>query len=135
MKTRSRLFVLSVTLAALGLVVPLAWAGPGAQSKDAKVDVTGEWVFQVDTAVGSGSPTFTFKQEGEKLTGHYKGAFGEADLKGTVKGNAISFSFDADAGGTPITITYTGTVEKDTVKGTVKLGDLGDGTFSGKRTK
>jgi hypothetical protein len=30
-------------------------------------------------------------------------------------------------------VTYSGTVEKDTMKGTVKLGDLGEGTFKGTR--
>ena len=51
-----------------------------------KVNVTGTWVFQVETSAGAGSPTMTFKQEGEALTGKYSGQLGEADLKGTVKG-------------------------------------------------
>ena len=46
-------------------------------------DVTGTWDFSVDLDAGSGNPTFTFKQSGEKLTGHYSGALGEADLAGT----------------------------------------------------
>lgn len=95
-------------------------------------NVTGEWQFQVETANGSGTPTFTFKQEGEKLTGTYKGQFGEAPLTGTVKGNAISFSFkvaDLDAA-----LNYSGTIEsKDTMKGKVDFGDLGSGTWTGKR--
>ena len=53
--------------------------------------MTGKWVFKVETAAGSGTPTMTFKQEGEKLTGHYSGQLGEADLTGTVKGEAIEF--------------------------------------------
>ena len=40
-----------------------------ATSAQNKVDVTGTWLFQVETSGGSGSPTFTFKQEGETLTG------------------------------------------------------------------
>ena len=50
------------------------------------VNVTGTWAFSVTTGQGSGNPTMTFKQDGEKLTGHYSGTFGEADFTGTVKG-------------------------------------------------
>jgi hypothetical protein len=57
---------------------------PPASSNQA-INVTGSWVFEVETGQGNGSPSFTFKQEGEKLTGRYKGTFGEADLSGTVK--------------------------------------------------
>jgi hypothetical protein len=96
-------------------------------------NITGKWVFDVQTDQGSGSPVFTFKQEGEKLTGRYQGTFGEADLTGTVKGNAVSFAFKADAQGTAVEITYKGTIEKDTIKGTLDLGGLATGTFTGKR--
>jgi hypothetical protein len=30
-------------------------------------------------------------------------------------------------------VTYSGTVEKDTMKGTATFGDFGDGTFTGKK--
>ena len=95
-----------------------------------KVDVTGTWVFQVETSGGSGSPTFTFKQEGETLTGKYSGQFGEADIKGTVKGNQIEFSFNAEGAGK---ITYSGTIENGTMKGKVNLGDQASGTWTAKR--
>src|SRR5678816_27545 len=68
---------------ALVLAISLAGRAP------VQVDVTGTWDFQVETPQGSGTPVFTFKQEGEKLTGQYKGLLGEAALTGTVKGNEI----------------------------------------------
>ena len=81
-------------LAAVGAIVMLVCvalaAGIAAQ---AKVDVTGKWAFNVETGAGAGAPTMTFKQDGEKLTGHYTGTFGESDLTGTVKGAEIAFSF------------------------------------------
>jgi len=103
----------------------------GAQSSD-KVDVTGTWAFAVETSQGSGSPTFTFKQDGEKLTGQYKGAFGEAPLTGTVKGNAIEFSFKV-TGQLEATITYKGTMEKSSGKGTLSIPEVGSGTWTAKR--
>src|SRR5881394_3113448 len=109
-------------------------AAPAAAGQASKVDVTGKWAFAVETSAGSGTPTITLKQDGEKLTGHYSGQLGEADLTGTVKGKAITFTFTVDVQGNSIAAAYTGTVEsKDAMKGTVSYAGLGDGSFTGKR--
>ena len=101
-----------------------------------KIDLTGDWVFEVQTDQGTGSPTFAFKQAGDKLTGKYKGLFGEADLTGTVTGKTFKFSFSADAQGTQVTVTYEGEIESNSAgKGKVDLGAVGSGTFTGTRTK
>lgn len=99
------------------------------------VNVTGSWVFDVQTGGGSGQPTITFKQDGEKLTGHYSSqTLGEADLTGTVKGNAIQFTFNASAQGQQIDVNYAGTVDGNTMKGTVNMaGGQLTGTFTGKK--
>ena len=97
-------------------------------------DITGKWVFEVQTSAGAGNPTLEFKQEGEKLTGHYSGQLGEADLKGTVKGKTVEFSFTSMVQGYSIEAVYSGTLDgKDSMKGTVSLKGLGDGTFTGKK--
>ena len=98
------------------------------------VNITGVWNFAVETSAGSGSPTFTFKQDGENLTGTYKGQFGEAPLTGTVKGADVKFTIKVNAQGQDVTITYAGKVEgKDSMKGTASLGEFGEGTFTAKR--
>ena len=61
-------------------------------------DISGKWTFNVETAAGSGTPTFVFKQAGEKLTGTYNGTFGSAELTGTVKGSDVEFTFEANVG-------------------------------------
>ena len=105
-----------------------------AVAQGARVDVTGTWTFTVQTSAGAGTPTITLKQDGEKLTGHYAGQLGEADLTGTVKGQDIVFSFTVDAQGTALKNTYTGTIEgKDSLKGTVDIAGLATGTFTAKR--
>ena len=103
------------------------------QGSDTKVDVTGTWSFQVESEAGTGTPTMTFKQDGEKLSGHYSGQLGEAPLAGTMKGNAIEFTIDVSVQGTDVHIVYSGTVEKDSMKGKVKFGDLGEGSFTAKK--
>jgi hypothetical protein len=104
-------------------------------AQDAKVDVTGKWLFEVTTSAGSGTPTVTLKQDGEKLTGHYSSAqLGEADLTGSVKGREIAFAFKASVLDMSIDVSYAGTIEgTDAMKGKVSLGGLGDGTFTAKR--
>lgn len=99
--------------------------------KLATVNVTGVWNVTVEFSGGSGNPVFTFKQDGEKLTGRYAGAFGEADVTGTIKGHDIRFSVTtADQGVHEI---YEGTVDGDTMKGKFTLPGMGDGTFTGTR--
>jgi hypothetical protein len=110
-----------------------AAAAPSSSDKGGdKVEVTGDWSVAVETEAGSGNPSFTFKQEGEKLTGKYKGLLGEFDLTGTVKGDKIEFSFKA-TGQVEGVVTYAGTTDGKTMKGKVSLAGLGEGTFSGKK--
>lgn len=116
-----------------------ASAGPRALStersrQDKPQDVAGAWALTVETSQGTGTPSLTLKQDGEVLTGSYSSTvFGEQQVTGTIKGNAISFGFTGSMEGTTFTVTYTGTVEKDTMKGKVVIGDLGEGTFTGKK--
>ena len=121
--------ILIVTAA---LVACVSWT---LAAQDAKIDLTGKWTFTVQTDAGTGEPTVTLKQDGEKLTGHYSSqVLGEADLTGTVKGQQIQFTFTANAQGTSLEVKYSGTIEnKDALKGSVDLGGLGSGTFTAKR--
>ena len=77
---------LAIALEVCGIVALTAWTGSNAAAQGGRVDVTGKWVFTVQTDAGSGTPTVTLKQEGEKLSGHYSSQnLGEAELTGTVK--------------------------------------------------
>lgn len=104
-------------------------------SAQAKIDITGKWMFDVQTDAGTGTPTVTFKQDGEKLSGHYSSqTLGEADLSGSVKGDKVHFTFMADLGGQAAPVTYDATVQgKDAMKGTIDIAGLATGTFTGKR--
>jgi hypothetical protein len=93
-------------------------------------NVTGVWAFTVTTDQGGGNPTLTFKQDGEKLTGKYEGQLGNADLTGSVKGDAITFTFTVDVQGQQAPVTYKGTVEKNTMKGTLDIAGMVNGTFT-----
>ena len=122
MKILRRLFITMLASAAL--------AG-AALAADA--NVAGEWDFTVETQAGTGTPHFSLKQDGTAVTGTYKGQLGEAPVTGTVKGNELTINFKVNAQGTDLAITYSGTVEGDAIKGKVSLGELGEGTFTGKK--
>ena len=115
--------VLTVVVVAFGLLSTAQLAAQG-------INVTGEWAFTVETDQGGGTPMITFKQDGEKLTGKYAGQLGNADLTGTVKGNAIHFTFTIDVQGQQAPVTYDGTVEKNTMKGKLDIGGMVNGTFT-----
>ena len=95
-------------------------------------DISGKWIFDVATDAGSGSPTFVFKQAGEKLTGTYTGLFGTAELNGTVKRDDIEFSFEAGTADQKAKIVYKGKIESASkMKGSADLGGMGSGTWTG----
>ena len=83
-------------------------------------DISGTWKFTVETNQGTRIlPTAVFQQNGDKLTGTFNSQIlGEVKLTGSVKGNAVEFSF-AGADGQTIQASYKGTIESSTaMKGT-----------------
>jgi hypothetical protein len=101
-----------------------------------KFDLSGQWTFNVQTDQGSGTPTITLKQDGDKLTGKYQGQLGDGDITGTVSGKTFKFSFGGNAQGQAFTVTYDGEIESnESVKGTVDLAGMATGTFTGKKNK
>lgn len=115
----------------------LAFASPVlfADATAAPVNVAGEWKFQVETGQGTGTPSFTLKQDGGNVTGDYKGAFGEAPVTGTVKHQTLTLQLKVSGQGQSIVVEYVGTVDGDKIKGKVRLGDFGEGNFTGERVK
>jgi hypothetical protein len=135
MKNLPRLLVTSFILFAVGVLraedKPAKPAAPAAPAP--ALSVAGTWNLQIQTDQGTGTPSFTFIQDGEKLTGQYKGMFGEAPVTGTLKGGEIKFSIKVSGQGQEFVIAYSGTVSGDTMQGTVKFGDQGEGRFTGKK--
>jgi hypothetical protein len=113
--------------------VAVAVLAAGSALRAQGVDLTGAWIFNVTTDAGGGTPTVTFKQAGEKLTGHYSSmVFGEVDFTGEVKGKEFMFKFMSEMGD----VIYKGTIESaNSLKGTGDLGGVGAATFTAERKK
>jgi hypothetical protein len=94
-------------------------------------DISGTWKLTVTTTAGTGTPTLVVVQKGEALTGTYTGRFGESQITGTLKDDAIDFSFDASGPMGSAHVTYTGKVAGDTMSGNMQMGAMAGGTFTG----
>ena len=92
----------------LGLLLALAMAA----------DISGKWTGDMPGRGGdTTATTFTFKADGEKLTGSMTGPQGEIPLQeGKIAGSQISFSTTLDFGGNTIKILYKGTMSGDQMK-------------------
>jgi hypothetical protein len=127
MKRLRKQFITTITISAAAFMLAVLTAG--AQT----TNVSGNWKLTFETQNGPASPSVVLKQEGEKLTGTYKGRFGESPLEGAVKGKDIKFTVKVNAQGQEIVVEYSGAVEGDTMKGKVKIGDMGEADFTGKK--
>jgi hypothetical protein len=112
----------------------------GVTAAAAAADVTGSWTAEFDSPVGVQKYVYTFKVEGEKLTGAAAAErMGEKSTvtltDGTVKGDQISFTEPLDFQGQKMSITYTGTIAGDEIKFTRKVGDFGTEELVAKRKK
>ena len=101
-------------------------------------DFSGEWTAAIQTEVGVQNYTFTFKVDGEKLTGRAKSAFANADTEiseGVVKGDDITFVENLNYEGMPLRIVYKGKIAGDGIKFSRNVAEIADEPFVAKRSK
>ena len=105
-------------------------------------DVTGTWKSEFDSQIGHQKYTFTFKQDGTKLTGKANSEVGdrkrEAELKeGKVDGDTISFFEMVSIQDNDIRISYTGKCSTDgnEIKFTREVGEFGKTDIVAKRER
>jgi hypothetical protein len=82
-------------------------------------DVSGKWVAQMPGRGGqTREATFTFKADGEMLTGTVSGPRGNAMeiSEGKITGDEISFSQTMEMNGNQMKLHYKGTVSGDQIK-------------------
>jgi hypothetical protein len=109
----------------LGLAIS-AWA----------TDITGKWTATFNTQVGEQHYTYTFKVDGEKLTGTAKSDNGTVAIEnGTVKGDDVSFVENLDYQGQKLAITYAGKISGDEIKFTRDVAGAAKEDLVAKRVK
>jgi hypothetical protein len=122
------------SLAARGLLAGVVLASLAAGvAATTLVDVTGQWNVSLELGSIAGHPTLDLKQEGEKLTGTYRGRYGAFKLEGSVKDNKIGFTVAMTAEGQETSGYFAGVVDGDSMSGTVEFEGAGEGTWSATR--
>ncbi len=100
---RHTLLTCAILLALTGIA---AWAA----------DVTGVWTGTASGGDGDYALTYTFKQDGQKLTGTITGPTDPIQIQdGKVEGDKISFWVQVDMGGGVVKFTSTGTIKGDEI--------------------
>jgi hypothetical protein len=81
-------------------------------------DISGNWKGTAEGPNGAIERTFTFKQDGAKLTGETNSQYtGKSEITdGKVEGDAISFSITAKIQDNEMKLTYKGKITGDTIK-------------------
>jgi hypothetical protein len=96
--------------------------------------VDGTWKLIVNTPMGAQESTLNLTSSGGTLTGTQAAPNGgSASIEeGSVNGDQVSWKASIQRP-MPMTLTFNGTVEGDTISGTVKLGMFGSAGFTGSR--
>jgi opacity protein-like surface antigen len=120
----------------LTAIAALALAAAGALAAAAP-DISGTWSTSFDSAVGVQTYTYTFKVEGDKLTGHAKSNLGEGPLTdGKVENGTVKFVENLDYQGMALQISYEGKiVSGDEISFKRDVGGQGGEEFVAKREK
>ena len=100
----------------------------------APANVAGHWSVSLELGSIVGHPTLDLKQDGEKLTGTYRGRYGASPLEGAVEENQLGFTVTMTAEGQETSGYFSGTVDGDRMSGSVEFEGAGDGTWSATRT-
>jgi hypothetical protein len=81
----------------------------------ADANVAGPWNIKVSGDAGTADQKIDLKQDGNKISGTFKGPRQSGTIAGTVDGNNIKFRVKAF-----VPMDYVGTIEGDTMKGTLR---------------
>lgn len=95
--------------------------------------VAGQWQVFLELGSITGRPTLDLKQDGEKLTGTYRGRYGVSPLEGAVKEKQIGFTVTMTAEGQQTSGYFAGVVDGDSMSGTVEFEGAGEGSWSATR--
>jgi hypothetical protein len=96
--------------------------------------VAGMWRVEFVTPLGQVGVNMTINQSGAKLTGHVTDEYGEYEIQGRIADGQVTVVWSVPEDGKLLEITMRGTLDGSVITGTAKLGDVGEGPLSARRT-
>jgi len=116
-------------------VVSMAVSAPlAAQPQKQEPSVAGLWRVEFVTPLGQVGVNMTINQSGTKLTGHVTDEFGEYEINGRFTDRQVTLVWSVPEDGKMLEITMKGTLDGNVITGTAKLGNVGEGPLSARRT-
>jgi len=97
-------------------------------------NVAGLWRVEFVTPLGQVGVNMTINQSGVRLTGHVTDEFGEYEINGRIADTQVTVVWSVPEDGKMLEITMSGKLEGNVITGTAKLGDVGEGPLSARRT-
>ncbi|MGA9068810.1 MAG: hypothetical protein WB424_01060 [Terracidiphilus sp.] len=89
-------------------------------------NLTGSWTVHNSIAGNESEMECKFVQTEAKLTGSCKGQDKEVQITGSIDGNKLTWKYDSDFNGTPITLTYVATLDDSgKIAGSVNVDPFG----------
>jgi len=119
-------------LVSIAVSAPLAAAPQEAQQK--QPSVAGLWRVEFVTPLGQVGVNMTINQSGTRLTGHVTDEYGEYEIAGRFAEGQVTVVWSVPEDGKMLEITMRGKLEGNVITGTAKLGDVGEGPLSARRT-
>ena len=100
----------------------------------AQQSAAGLWRVEFVTPLGQVGVNMTINQSGTKLTGHVTDEFGEWEIAGRIVDSQVTVVWSVPEDGKMLEITMKGKLEGNVITGTAKLGNVGEGPLSARRT-
>jgi len=101
----------------------------------AETPAGGDWRVEfVSPSRGDVDVNMTLVQNGTKLTGRVIDEYGEYPIEGRLVDDQLTVVFSVPENGKMLEITLQGKLQGDTLTGTAKLGNVGEGPMSARRT-
>jgi hypothetical protein len=109
---------------------------PSASGDRPSVNASGIWNLIVNTPQGPIDVTANLQQSESDVSGKISSMFGDADISSSLaSGRTVQFAAHITMNGQPTKVEFDGTIDGDSIKGTVSVQRQGDFPFSGTRPK
>lgn len=97
-------------------------------------DLSGQWDVQIEYIGSSSNHILHLRQQGGQLTGSHQGDYVSRELYGTMEGDAVRLASSyTEEHGDNLSYAFVGTVQGDTMSGTLDLGEYLTAKWSAKR--
>ncbi|RZU39015.1 PLP-dependent transferase [Edaphobacter modestus] len=99
----------------------------------APASIQGSWAVTIQYIRGTGEQKFVLEQKGNDITGEHHGEIYNAKFQGVVHGDQIELHSVMPVEGNPFPCNFKGTVQGNSMSGTVTMGEYGEAKWSAVR--